>query len=189
MLKKNDIQLVKDIKNFNSNSTIRYVNSNSVCIKTKINQRNKYSRLFGIIQINIQYEWTDQNYSYLILNKNDFEKIKTSYDDIMGRIRIPGFVIEDGRMIVGYKIIDMKNTKQYVLFGANISKILSLFYCDNTNKDLFVIQPISYPSENDKELYVDNYNDIDFYNEEIVNRTILRSVEELFNDEDEDQWI
>ena len=187
--------IFKEIKNLIEKSETKYVNASSsyVCIKT--DKQVNYSRLFGILSIDTEYEWTTgystRGYRYLILDKINFDKIKKVYNEYIKAIKVPGFIIKDGSMIFGYEIEDVQNKNFYQIFGSKMSKTLSLFFSDNMMfRDRLVIKPIYYINESNKEKFIEKYDKLDLYNEQTL-QTILRTIEELlFDDEDEDDdWI
>ena len=187
-----EINFLKDLKRFLERSEIRYLNS-IVCVKIgkKTVTNIEPSNLLKALTINIEYEWSDQNCRYLILDKDNFSKIESEYHNRLTNLHLPKFQIEDGRTIFGYEIIDEKNIRQYELFGTKISKTLSLFFSDvnNVYRDRFVVRPLCCINESTKEKYIEIYNELDFHNEQIIRQTILRAIEESFEDEDEDDWI
>ena len=190
----NEINFIKDLKRFLERSEMRYVNSSNICIRITKNTISNIglSNLLKTLSIHKEYEWGDEKYLYVILDRDDFNKIELEYHKRLNELHLPKFQTEDGSSIFGYEIEDAENKKFYQLFGSKISKTLSLFFSDNTFRfrDRFVIKPISYINETTKEKFIEVYNDIDLYNEKILNETILRSTEELFDEEDdEDDWI
>lgn len=188
---RNEIFVLKELKEFFEKSEIRNTNSTTVCIKT---HKKLYSytvnKIFEESLIHIGYSWTSDNYLYLILDKEDFGKIGSLYQERFDSFKLPSFETEDGSIIFGFEISEVNtNTLPHILFGDKIANILSLFFKDNIYKE-FKITPIRYIDNDLKEKFIKVYDDIDFYNEKILHKTILRSTEELFNEEDdEDPWI
>ena len=186
---KYEINFLRELKKFVYNSGVIDLNSNVCCVKVSREIASNVGKLFRALSIDKEYEWydKDENYLYLLLTKDNFRKIESSYYERLSNMKIPVFETEDGNTIFGYTIKDSLNKEIYHLFGSNIAKMLSLFFADN-KYNRFVIEPLYRVSETDKEEFIEVYDEVDTYNEKIVRETILQSTEESFA-KDEDAWI
>ena len=186
---KYEINFLRELKKFVYNSGVIDLNSNVCCVKVSREIASNVGKLFRALSIDKEHEWydKDENYLYLLLTKDNFRKIESSYYERLSNMKIPVFETEDGNTIFGYTIKDSLNKEIYHLFGSKMSKTLSLFFTDN-KYNRFVIEPLYRVSETDKEEFIEVYDEVDTYNEKIVRETILQSTEESFA-KDEDAWI
>ena len=138
-------------------------------------------------------EWVNNNFRYGII-KNTLSEIKRVIDSERKRIllSIPSFytVKYYEKPIYGFFII-INNDNRYPLFAVDSAKQLDLYFTEGTKLKIGDTSIEVTPIYDDDVLYImeeviEAYASasIEKWNEEIINKTILRAIEESFEDDE-----
>ena len=141
-------------------------------------------------------EWVDNNFRYGII-KDTLSKIKRIVDSERKRmlLSIPSFytVKYYENPIYGFFVI-INNDIRYPIFGVDSAKQLDLYFTEGTKLKIEDTSIEVTPIYDDDVVYImedviEAYSSpsIEKWNEDILKKTILRAIEESFDDEDD--WI
>lgn len=181
------IKSIADVNNISNYYVIRIQSSNRT--------NEDIRRIMNTLRFNpFKKEWENREYRYGILNTKSVSEIKRVFELEKRKmyLHLPYFYTINyyEKPIYGFYII-INNDKRYPLFGVDSAKQLDLYFTEGAKLKIGDTSIEVTPIYDDDVVYImeeviEAYasTSIEKWNEGIINKTILRAIEESFEDDE-----